>query len=127
MYSDEDITEFFSFYPGWRMRIYHNVTSDQTLVKYLILVIWIVFLDYNQVLNRLCKLYCTFDHVDFCDTRQYSIDCIKDPLNDILRALPSTGNLNEDFPVGRFWRFQALGDPTVRLHLIQKILTLFEF
>ena len=22
-----------------------------------------------KVLNRLCKLYCTFDHVDFCDTR----------------------------------------------------------
>merc|ERR1711963_468107 len=44
-----------SFYPGWRMRIYHNITSDQTLV-----------------LNRLCKLYCTFDHVDFCDTRKFA-------------------------------------------------------
>ena len=68
---------------------------------------------YIKVLNRLCKLYCTFDHVDFCDTRYHNNKfflCIVG-----FRVLPSSGNLNQDFPVGRFWRFQALGDPTVRL------------
>ena len=35
-------------------------------------------------------------------------------MNNGCRVLPSTGNLNQDFPIGRFWRFQALGDPTVR-------------
>ena len=70
-----------NLYPAWRMRIYHNVTDDQP-----------------NVLQRLCKLYCDYDHVDLCDTR----------------SLPTVGDLNEKFPVGRFWRFQVLGDPTVR-------------
>ena len=62
-------------YPGWRMRIYHNVTDDQP-----------------QVLTRLCRLYCNNPHVDLCDARR----------------LPASGNLNDDFPVGRFWRFQVV-------------------
>ena len=64
-----------SLYPGWRMRIYHNVTDDQP-----------------QVLTRLCRLYCNNPHVDLCDAR----------------SLPASGNLNDVFPVGRFWRFQVV-------------------
>ena len=37
--------------------------------------------------------------MDFCDTRD----------------LPGIGDLNTNFPVGRFWRFQVLGDPTVSM------------
>ena len=63
-----------SLYPGWRMRIYHNVSSAQP-----------------ATLARLCSLYCGHQHVDLCDTRQ----------------LPAVGDLNTQFPVGRFWRFQV--------------------
>ena len=42
-----------SLYPGWRMRIYHNVTSAQP-----------------ATLASLCSLYCGHQHVDMCDTRQ---------------------------------------------------------
>ena len=75
-----------SLYPGWRMRIYHNVTSAQP-----------------AALASLCSLYCGHQHVDLCDTRQ----------------LPAVGDLNTQFPVGRFWRFQALGDATVRRFLVR--------
>ena len=61
-------------YPGWRMRIYHNVTDQQP-----------------NVIQRLCNLYCDHQHVDLCDTRR----------------LPTVGDLNHKFPVGRFWRFQV--------------------
>jgi len=64
------------------MRIYHNVTEEDTLV-------W----------ERMCSLFCRNDHVDFCDVHD----------------LPSIGDLNKKFPIGRFWRFQALGDPTVEI------------
>lgn len=70
-------------YPGWRMRIYHNVTYS----------------DDSAVWKKFCTLYCENDHVDFCDVRD----------------LPDIGDLNEKFPIGRFWRFQALGDPTVKI------------
>ena len=65
-----------SLYPGWRMRIYHNVTSAQP-----------------AALASLCSLYCGHQHVDLCDTRR----------------LPGLGDLNTQFPVGRFWRFQVRG------------------
>ena len=38
-------------YPGWRLRIYHNVSKDESA--------W----------EKLCKLYCRHHHVDFCDVR----------------------------------------------------------
>ena len=63
-----------SLYPGWRMRIYHNVTSAQP-----------------AALASLCSLYCGHQHVDLCDTRR----------------LPTVGDLNTQFPIGRFWRFQV--------------------
>jgi hypothetical protein len=69
-------------YPGWRLRVYHNVTTEDTAA-------W----------SRLCALYCTNPHVDLCDTRR----------------LPTVGDLNSHFPIGRFWRFQVVGDPTVEL------------
>ena len=86
-------------YPGWRVRmilvrslifnesyihpqvrIYHNVTMNET-----------------EAWDTLCSLYCQFDFIDLCDTR----------------ALPTVGDLNTKFPIGRFWRFQVLSDPTV--------------
>ena len=68
-------------FPGWRMRIYHNVTSEDT-----------------ESLEVFCELHCNYSFIDLCDTRD----------------LPGIGDLNSQFPVGRFWRFQVLGDPTVR-------------
>ena len=47
----------------------------------------------------MCALYCSHPHVDLCDTN----------------TLPSVGDLNTHFPIGRFWRFQALADPTVEM------------
>ena len=63
-----------SLYPGWRMRIYHNVTVND-----------------SQAWNKFCHIYCHYQHVDFCDVRD----------------LPVIGNLNNKFPIGRFWRFQV--------------------
>ena len=37
----------------------------------------------------MCALYCGNPYVDLCDTN----------------ILPSVGNLNTHFPIGRFWRF----------------------
>ena len=67
-------------YPDWRVRIYHNVTENDT-----------------EAFSTLCDLYCAFDFIDLCDTRH----------------LPTVGDLNKQFPIGRFWRFQVLSDPTV--------------
>ena len=49
--------------------------------------------------QRMCRLYCDNDHVDLCDVRN----------------LPSEGNFYKRLPIGRFWRFLPLGDPTVRM------------
>ena len=40
-------------YPGWRMRIYHNVTED------------------DEVFPHMCDLYCRYPHVDTCDMRHH--------------------------------------------------------
>ena len=40
-------------YPGWRMRIYHNITED------------------DEVFPQMCDLYCRYPHVDTCDMRQH--------------------------------------------------------
>ena len=69
-------------FPGWRLRIYHNVTSEDT-----------------EALDLFCQLHCNYSFVDLCDTRN----------------LPGIGDLNAQFPVGRFWRFQPLADPTVEI------------
>ena len=58
-------------YPGWRVRIYHNVTETDA-----------------EAFSMFCSLYCQHDFIDFCDTRQ----------------LPTVGDLNKQFPIGRFWR-----------------------
>lgn len=74
------VKEAAAIYPGWRMRIYHNVTKEDT-----------------QAFSTFCQLYCDHEFVDLCDARQ----------------LPGIGDLNTKFPIGRFWRFQVLADPTV--------------
>ena len=51
----------------------------------------------TEAWDTLCSLYCQYDFIDLCDTR----------------ALPTVGDLNTKFPIGRFWRFQVLSDPTV--------------
>ena len=72
------------------MRIYHNITDDDQMVKTLI----IAALDsqtHLQAFSTFCKLYCEHDFVDLCDAR----------------TLPVIGDLNTQFPIGRFWRFQV--------------------
>ena len=69
-------------FPGWRLRIYHNVTSED-----------------SEALDLFCELHCNYSFIDLCDTRN----------------LPGIGDLNAQFPVGRFWRFQPLADPTVEI------------
>ena len=69
-------------FPGWRLRIYHNVSSEDT-----------------EALELFCELHCNYSFIDLCDTRD----------------LPTIGDLNAQFPVGRFWRFQPLADPTVEI------------
>ena len=46
----QDLVEL---YPGWRMRIYHNITED------------------DEVFPHMCDLYCNHPHVDTCDMRQH--------------------------------------------------------
>ena len=43
-------------YPGWRLRIYHNVTSEDT-----------------EALNLFCQLYCNYSFIDLCDTRDLPV------------------------------------------------------
>ncbi|XP_023335586.1 uncharacterized protein LOC111706882 isoform X3 [Eurytemora carolleeae] len=70
------------YYPGWRIRIYHNITEENFQIK-----------------SELCRLYCETSNLDLCDVTN----------------IHSLGNLNKLFPVGRFWRFQVVGDPTVEM------------
>ena len=72
-------------YPGWRMRIYHNVTSDQ-----------------GDELAFLCNLHCTYSHLDLCDIRKIS-------------ELAAHADLEGFIDLGRAWRFIVLGDPTVKM------------
>ena len=44
------------------------------------------------VWGKMCSLFCANPHVDFCDAHD----------------LPTVGNLNKNFPIGRFWRFQVM-------------------
>ncbi|CAL4087115.1 unnamed protein product, partial [Meganyctiphanes norvegica] len=39
-------------YPGWLMRVYHNVTIED-----------------NESIRRLCRVYCNLPHVDLCDVK----------------------------------------------------------
>ena len=79
-----------TLYPGWRMRIYHNVTEDDTEVieEYSDNVLMLLLF---QAFTTFCELYCQNDFIDFCDARN----------------LPNIGDLNTKFPIGRFWRFQV--------------------
>ena len=85
---DTLLEDMVTLYPGWRMRLYHNVTQKDPSV-------W----------SYLCSMYCTHPHLDLCNTRQ----------------LPAVGDLQAHTPVGRLWRFQVLGDPTVRLFGVRDI------
>ena len=72
-------------YPGWRVRIYHNLTSAQP-----------------QQSGFLCSLYCSHPQLDLCDVRA-------------VPELSATADLeNRGLHLGRAWRFAVLGDPTVR-------------
>ena len=73
-----------SLYPGWRMRIYHNVTTTQV-----------------DELAFLCNLHCTHSYLDLCDIRT-------------VPALAAHKDLETTIDMGRAWRFVVLGDPTVR-------------
>ena len=46
----------------------------------------------HQAFTTFCQLYCENDFIDLCDTRQ----------------LPGPLDLNTQFPIGRFWRFQVI-------------------
>ena len=72
-------------YPGWRMRIYHNVTMGQA--------------DQAQFL---CNLQCRYHDLDLCDVRQQP-------------ELVSHQSLESRVDLGRWWRFIVMGDPTVSL------------
>ena len=43
-------------YPGWRLRIYHNVTSEDT-----------------EALEVFCQLHCNYSFIDLCDTRDLPV------------------------------------------------------
>ena len=71
-------------YPGWRMRIYHNVTQGQ-----------------RDQADYLCNLTCTYPHLDLCDVRT-------------IPSLAAHQDLESAVAIGRAWRFVVLGDPTVQ-------------
>ena len=80
-----------SLYPGWRMRIYHNVTSGQA----------------DQA-EFLCQLECDHPSLDLCDVRR-------------IPELARHQELEDRVDLGRWWRFLVLGDPTVRMFGIRDL------
>ena len=78
-------------YPGWRMRIYHNVTSAQA----------------DQA-EFLCQLECDHPSLDLCDVRR-------------IPELARHHVLEDKVDLGRWWRFLVLGDPTVRMFGIRDL------
>ena len=78
-------------YPGWRMRIYHNVTSDQA----------------DQA-EFLCSLQCGHQALDLCDIRD-------------IPQLSQHQVLETRVDLGRWWRFVVLGDPTVKMFSIRDL------
>ena len=82
---DDLLKDLVSLYPGWRMRIYHNVTSDQP--------------DQQEFL---CKLQCSYSYLDLCDVRE-------------IPELAAHSDLEDSIDLGRAWRFIVLGDPTVKM------------
>ena len=84
-----------SLYPGWRMRIYHNVTSAQP-----------------ATLASLCSLYCGHQHVDMCDMiPQHSVSCGE------VREVP--GECRQQNGGCKASYVQVLGDATVRRFLVR--------
>jgi len=88
---DDLLKDLVSLYPGWRMRIYHNVTSDQ-----------------SDQQDFLCKLQCSYSYLDLCDVRQ-------------VPELVDHQDLETSIDLGRAWRFIVLGDPTVRMFGIRDL------
>jgi len=43
-------------YPGWRIRIYHNISDDEL-----------------DQLSNMCQIYCRYPHVDFCNTNNLPV------------------------------------------------------
>ena len=80
-----------TMYPGWRIRIYHNVTRENEEVYLSILV----FMAYNfallQVWEKFCQYFCAEDILDLCD----------------VNSLPGMDKWNSDKPHGMFWRMQV--------------------
>ena len=81
---DDLLKNMATIYPGWRMRIYHNVTSDQP-----------------DQLDFLCTLHCKYSYLDLCNVRE-------------VPELSDHQDLEDKIDMGRAWRFIVLGDPTVR-------------
>ena len=74
------------------MRIYHNITENE-----------------KESMSAFCQIYCNFDHVDFCNVSRLPVD-----LSTLNKKNFEEGsfNLNEKYPIGRFWRFVSMADPT---------------
>ncbi|GAB6026020.1 hypothetical protein CHUAL_011983 [Chamberlinius hualienensis] len=74
-------------YPGWITRVYHSVDTED-----------------ENALNLLCKLWCNFPTLDFCQVGK-----LPQPLND-------QSNIN-----GMIWRFFPLGDPLVERFVVRDL------
>ena len=84
-----------TMYPGWRVRIYHNVTRRNEEVCLSLNVAAIFAL--SQVWDKFCQYFCTEDILDLCD----------------VNSLPGMDDWNSDKPHGMFWRMQVKISPTL--------------
>ena len=78
-----------TMYPGWRIRIYHNVTRKNEEVH--IYDYGIQTRAFLQVWGQFCQYFCTEDILDLCD----------------VNSLPGMDKWNTDKPHGMFWRMQV--------------------
>ena len=85
------LKDLVDLYPGWRMRIYHNVTRDQ-----------------EDQAQYLCQLHCQHHLLDLCDVRD-------------VPELVKHQELDSRIHLGRWWRFMVLGDPTVKMFGIRDL------
>ena len=91
-------------YPGWR--VHSAVISSLLHCAAQMRIYHNVTEADTPAFSALCRLHCTHHHVDLCDTR---------------RLPGQLGDLNTKFPVGRFWRFQVVADPTVSIFNVRDV------
>ena len=86
-------------YPGWVIRIYHNIADDPTTE--------------NEAHNQLCRVFCRYDNVDLC-----SVPLLTERIGN--KTIPIDPQLLRGLN-GRMFRYLVMLDPNVDIFISRDV------